>query len=296
LVRGGGGAAHAVGGRPRPAPARGQVSIENAFGSIVVRAWERNEVLVRGTLAAGAEGFDLDGDKEGTSLSVSVPEHWFHAAGEDAAFKTTLEVTVPAGSSVEVESINAAIDVAGVTGEIDVSTVNGLVKVAGPTRGVEIETMTGAVDVRATGAPMRIRTISGAVTVAGATGEVGIETVSGKVEVAGNAVSALEIETTTGGVLFRGSVARTGNVKIETFSSPVSLVLPRSVRTDFDLITFSGKISSDFCAGTPVTRERFEPFRQLRCSTGPEGFEVEVRTHDADITVAAEGGEKGTKP
>jgi hypothetical protein len=282
--------------RRRPAPAKGEVSIENSFGSIVVRAWERNEVEVKGTLAAGAEGFDFDGDKEGVSVDVEVPEAWFHAAGEDAAFHTTLEVTVPSGSRVSVESVNASIDVAGVAGEVHVSTINGAVKIAGPTRGVEIETMTGAVEVRAAGAPMRIHTISGKIDLAGVTGEVGVESVSGPVEVAGSGVSQLEIETTTGNVVFRGSLAKTGGVRIETFSSPVRLVLPRAVKAEFDLTSFSGKIASEFCAGTPVTRERFEPFRQLRCSTGPEGFEIEVRTHNADITVAAESGEKGTKP
>jgi hypothetical protein len=281
--------------RRRPAPPKGEVSIENAFGAIVVRGWERSEVEVKGTLAAGAEGFDLDGDKEGVSIDVAVPDSWFHAPGEDAAFRTVLEVSVPAGSNVSVESVNAAIDLAGVAGEVHVSTVNGNVKIAGPTRGVEVETMTGAVEVRANAAPMRVHTISGKIDLAGVAGEVGVESVSGPVEVTGT-VTQLEIESTSGSVLFRGSLARAGSVRIETFSSPVRLVLPRAAKAEFDLISFSGKIASDFCAGTPVTRERFEPFRQLRCSTGPEGFEIEVRTHDADITIAADGGEKGAKP
>jgi hypothetical protein len=282
--------------RRRPAPATGEVSIESAFGSIVVRAWERNEVEVRGTLAAGAEGLDFDGDKEGVSIDVSVPDAWFHAPGEDAAFRTALEIDVPVGASISVDSVNASVDVAGVAGEVHVSTVNGAVKVAGPTKGVEVETMTGAIEVRASAAPMRIHTISGKVDLAGVAGEVDVESVSGPVEVAGGGVSQLEIESTTGSVLFRGTLAQAGSVRIETFSSPVRLVLPRTAKAELDLTSFSGEIKSDFCAGTPVTRERFEPFRQLRCSTGPEGFEIEVRTHDADITVAAEGGEEGARP
>lgn len=282
--------------RRRPAPATGEVSIDSSFGSIVVRAWDRNEVEVRGTLAAGAEGLDFDGDKEGVSIHVSVPDSWFHAPGEDAAFRTTLEIDVPVGATVSVESVNASVDVDGVRGEVSVSTVNGAVKIAGPTRGVEVETMTGAVEVRASAAPMNIHTISGKVDLRGVGGDVSVESVSGPVEVAGSGVSQLEIESTTGSVLFRGSLAREGSVQIETFSSPVRLVLPRTAQAELDLTSFSGQITSDFCTGTPVTRERFEPFRQLRCATGGEGFSIEVRTHDADITVAAEGGEQGAKP
>ena len=103
--------------RRRPAPPKGEVRIDNAFGSVAVKGWDRGEVLVQGTVAAGAEGFDFDSDREGTSISVSVPDAWFQAAGEDPAFRTTLTVFVPAGSSVGVETVNAGVSVEGVNGD-----------------------------------------------------------------------------------------------------------------------------------------------------------------------------------
>lgn len=274
--------------RRRPAPARGEVSIDNDFGAIVVKGWERNEVLVQGVVAAGAEGFDLEGDKEGTSVSVSVPDAWFQAAGEEPAFRTTLTIFVPLGSQLSIDSVNATVTVEGVVGAIDVETVNGAVRISGARARVEVETMTGAIDVAAAGAPMEIRSISGAVTVAGASGDVQIETLSGKVVASGQAVRSVDIRSTTGAVDFQGSTARAGELKIETFSSPVKLRLPKGTKAVFDLQTFGAKIDSQFCSGTPVTRRRFEPFRELRCSTGPEEFEVHVRTHDADIVVEAQ--------
>ena len=274
--------------RRRPAPAHGELRVSSAFGTVTVKAWERNEVAVKGQLAAGAEGFDLDGDKEGTEVSVSVPEAWLHAAGEDAAFRTTLEIMAPRGSRVGVETVNAAVGVEGFGGHVEVQTVNGGVRVAAPGGEVEVETMTGAVEVTAQGAAMDVRTISGAVTLAGASGEVEVETVSGDVAVGGAEVSSLRVKTTTGGVTFHGAPARKGGVEVETFSGPVRLVLPKATKATFRLQTFGGGIHSDFCAGTPVTRERFEPFRQLHCSTGPDDFEIHVETHNADIQLVAE--------
>jgi hypothetical protein len=273
--------------RRRPAPPKGEVRIDNAFGSVAVKGWDRAEVLVQGTVAAGADGFDFDSDKEGTSVSVSVPDAWFQAAGEDPAFRTTLTVFVPAGSSVGVETVNAGVSVEGVNGELGVETVNGGVKIAGARSPVEVETMTGAIEIQALSVPMELSSISGTVTVDGASGEVQIETVSGRVSATGEMVSALGIKTTTGPVDFRGSIARAGEIDIETFSSPVKLRLPKTTRAVFDLRTFGAKIQSQFCTGTPVTRERFEPFRELRCSTGPDEFEIRVRTHDADIVIEA---------
>jgi len=275
--------------RRRAAVPKGAVSIENDFGSITVRAWERNEVLVKGMLAAGAAGLSFEGEKAKTSISVEVPEQWLHAAGEDAAVRSTLEVFVPVGAKLSLESVNAPIVVSGVAGTVEVRTVNGSVRIDAPASEVEVETMTGTVDVRARAAPMSIHSISGAVRLEGATGEVKVETVSGNVTVKGAEISALEVETTTGEVEVHGSLARRGEIGIETFSSPVSLFLPVTAKATFDLQTFAGEIHSRFCAGTPLSRRGFEPFRRLQCSTGSEEFEISVRTHDADITISTEG-------
>jgi hypothetical protein len=274
--------------RRKPAPAKGELSVENPFGSIVVRGWDKPEVLVNGTLAAGAEGLSFDSDKKGTAVDVEVPESWFHAPGEDAAFRSTLEVHAPQGSRVSVETVNAEVVVEGFSGRIAVSTINGSVRIAAGTPAVEVETMTGAITVEARTAAMELHSVSGAITATGAAGEVRIETVSGTVDLAGGGFSALEIQTVTGKVTVTGSLAPTGGVEIESFSAPVELRLPRNARSAFELQTFGGKIQSDFCAGTPVTRERFEPFRQLRCSTGPDEFEIQVKTHDGDIVLAAQ--------
>jgi hypothetical protein len=274
--------------RRRPAPAKAEVSIDNSFGSVEVRGWEKREVVVQGTLAAGVEDFSFDGDKEGTSVSVSVPEPWFQANGEDPAFRSTLVVFVPSGSRISVQTVNATVAIEAVTGRVEVSSVNGGVRVAGPASGVEVETMTGAIEIHTVAAPMSIHSISGAVLIEGATGEVRVETVSGTVQVHGSGLTSLEVQTTTGSVEFRGALARQGGLEIETFSSPVKVVLPRATPAVFDLKTFAGTIRSDFCVGTPVVRRHFEPFRELRCSTGPEDFEIRIATHDGDITLAAE--------
>ena len=131
--------------------------------------------------------------------------------------------------------------------------------------------------------------ISGDVTIAGAGGHVQVETVSGAVRVRGAGLADVHVETTTGRVTLEGTFARAGEVHVESFSSPVHLALPPDLRATLDLRTFAGEIRSHVCAGTPLTRERFEPFRQLRCSTGSEELEISVRTHDGDITIAPAG-------
>jgi hypothetical protein len=272
----------------RPAPASGEISVDNAFGSLVVRAWDQQEVLVRGVLAAGAEGLDFDGDKEGVEIRVEVPSHWFHVSDDDAAFRSHLEVFAPVGSSVRVESVNADLTVEGFRGEIDAETVNGKIHVRGPAREVDVETMTGAVDVAVTGAPIEINSISGPVVVAGARGEVDIETVSAPVELSGSGLVSAQVRTTTGAVTLRASITAQGRIDIETFSGEVALHLPAAVKAHFELQSFSGEIRSALGAGTPDAGERFSPYRRQVFATGINEAEITVSTHDADIVVAVE--------
>lgn len=272
----------------RPAPAAGEISVDNAFGSVVVRAWEQQEVLVRGVLAAGAEGLGFDGDKEGVDVSVEVPSHWFHVSDDDAPFRSHLEVFAPVGSSVWVESVNADITVEGFRGEIDAETVNGQIQVRGPAREVDIETMTGGVEVAVAGAPIEVTSISGPVVISGARGEVEVETVSSPVDVRGIGLASARIRTTTGAVSLRGSLTAKGRIDIETFSGAVTLVLPSAVKAHFELQSFSGEIRSALGAGTPDAGERFSPYRRQVFATGINEAEVKVSTHDADVVVEVE--------
>jgi hypothetical protein len=274
--------------RRKPVPKRGVLSVDSDFGTITVRAWDRPEVLLRGVVAAGVEDADLDVDEEGASVSVSVPEAWLHASGEDTAFRSTLEIQAPLGWAVDVETLNAAVRIEGFAGPVEATSVNSAVTVVGATARIDVETMTGAVTVEARGAPMGLRTISGGVVARGASDEVGVETVSDNIEISGAALRRLQVETFTGTVEIRGSLAPDGTIEVETFSSSARLVLPKSVRTRFDLESFSGEIESVFCAGTPLVHEPFEPFRKLRCSTGSDDSEIQVKTHSGGIVVAAE--------
>lgn len=268
----------------RPAPPNGEVYIENSFGSIAVRGWDKNEVLVRGVLAPGAEELSFDSDEDGVYLSVEVPDAWYYSSDDDSDYRSTLEIFVPSQSAVGAESVNATVEITGIGGEIEVESVNGGVRIEGANAGVEVESMTGSIDITASGAPMGAESISGPVTLRGAEGEVSVSTVSAHIEVVGERIESLEIESTSGTVNFSGSLAAEGDLEIETFSGDVTLTLEPSAGAQFDLTTFSGTIQNDF-GPSSQSSDRFTPHKKLRFRTGPQDFDITVDTHNADITI-----------
>src|SRR5262245_22618132 len=90
----------------RPAAPDGLVQIDNPAGSTKVVGWDRPEILVTGTLGAGAEGLSFEATKRRAEIGVET-EGNPHSAAAD------LEIKVPAGSRLEIESFNASIEVSG---------------------------------------------------------------------------------------------------------------------------------------------------------------------------------------
>jgi predicted membrane protein len=270
--------------RSLPVSSSPEVTIENMFGSIEIRAWTKDEVRVTGRLASAAEGLEFDVDENEVEISIDAAEHWFYESDDDTEFRSQLLIQLPQGSSVGIESLNASIEIDGVRGVIEIETINGSVTVSGDPSSVEIESMTGNVEVQAVAAEMEVESVSGDVTLYGARATVSVESISGNVIVQGSSLEEISIETVSGNVSVDGSLTAEGDVDVETHSGHVELTFPADVRARFSLSTFNGSIDS-VIGPTPRKTSRFEPYTELRFANGSDDFDVSVETFSGNITV-----------
>ena len=272
--------------KSRPARPRGEVGIENLFGSVEVIGWDQEKVSVTGSLAAGTE-IDLRGEEGEVWIDLDVPESWLYESDDDTEYRSGLIVHVPFGSSVSVETINAIVTVRDVSGSIEVETVNGNVAITGDFPAVEVESMTGSIEIRAGSAEMDVETLSGSVVLHGARGRVSVGTVSGPIALQGNDFQEVRIETTSGSVTFDGGFRTPGEMEIESHDGDVEIILPRSIKAEFECITFGGQITSDY-PGRPRRETRFDPHTELRFSTSLESeLDISIETFSGDITLRA---------
>ena len=276
--------------KSRPASPAGKIGIENLFGSVEVIGWDQNEVAVTGRLAVGAEGLDFDGDEQGVYIEAEVPDVWLYETDDDTDYRSELTIRVPRGSSVYIETLNATVIVRDISGAVEVETVNGDVQLDGSFPTVEVESMTGSVEVRAEDAEMEIESISGTVSLHGVRGDVAVSTVSGAITIEGTELREIEIETTSGDVIFNGSFAREGGFDLESHSGNVELILQAGVQAQFECTTFSGQITSDL-GGRPRRESRFDPHTELRFSTSLDTeFEVCIETFSGNIQLRTGAG------
>jgi DUF4097 and DUF4098 domain-containing protein YvlB len=261
----------------RPATLDGLVEIENPAGSVRVIGWSKAEVAVTGTLGRRA-ALSLTGDPRRTRVEVEVE-------GNPHGTRSDIEVHVPAGSRVSVESFASSIVVSEVTGPVTAETVNGSISVTGSVKEVNAESVNGAVDVSGSPTRVHVGTVNGALTVRGARGELEANTVNGEVRVVGGGpFQRAQLESVSGAIYFEGALTAHASVQAQTVSGAVELLLPANVAADFTVNTFSGSIDTDF--GQALYRTpRHSPEKELTFSTGGGGAKVAIETLSGSVTL-----------
>ncbi len=144
----------------RPASKDGVVEIDNVSGSVTVTGWDRDEVAVTGTLGRGSERLEFTGGSGRTEVRVVLPHFARHVDGSD------LEIKVPGGSRVEVNTVSAEIGVDLVAGPVRLESVSGRVKLGGSPREFEAKTVSGDIEITAAAAPGRASSVSGTIALA----------------------------------------------------------------------------------------------------------------------------------
>ncbi len=255
---------------------KGNVWIENVAGSVTVTAWDRAEVQVKGSYERRVREVEIDADGEGdVSIEVVVPDHM-----RGGGYEADLEIRVPKGASVEVETVSASIDVEGVEGSLELESVSGAVDVRGPSAGVEAGTVSGSIEVRGDIAWVEAESVSGSVEITDTKDQVEASTTSGRIEIRGGDYDQVSCESVSGRILFEGGLRKDAQVDVESFSGTVVLRLPADLDADIEAETFSGSIDSDF--GDP-RRERFGPGEWLSTTVGKGSARIDVSSFSSSI-------------
>ena len=260
----------------RPDSATGTVEISNVSGLVKITGWDKAEVQVTGTLGRGTERLEFSGSGNRTLVKVVLPHFAHHVDGSD------LDIKVPAGSSVEVDTVSAEVAVDRVLGDVKAQTVSGGATVAGRPREFDAKTVSGEIEITAANAPGRASSVSGGVTLRGVAGAVEARSVSGDVLVKGGDATRVELETTSGDIRFEASLAKDGRLDAKSVSGTVTLDLPAATAADFDVSTFSGDITNEFGPAARRTSD-YAPGRELSFSTGGGGARIVAKSFSGSV-------------
>ncbi|MGB5401098.1 MAG: hypothetical protein WBO71_12855, partial [Thermoanaerobaculia bacterium] len=121
----------------KSASATPTVEIENLAGSVKIHGWDREEIKVTGVLGDDTDGLDFSGSNDNFDIEVEIPDSYGRRHRD---LDSDLEIWLPAGSSLAIETVSASIRVSGVNGRLELESVSGEVTVDGAPTSADVET------------------------------------------------------------------------------------------------------------------------------------------------------------
>ncbi len=218
--------------------------IFNSHGSVRIVGWERDSLVVRGTLAR-PRSFSASGDSGGMKIDIDDPRP---GAPVDP---TRLVVYLPRHARVSVKAANADIDATDVAGWF--YTITGNVRISGSASSIEVEAMRGAVAIDARTPWLRLRGGDGPAIVRGAPEDADVSTIAGSLDVMTDGVMRGQFASVSGDVRFSGAPAPRGLYEFSNHSGAIELRLPPDASASLTLSNVMGPIDNGFVRVRPVS-------------------------------------------
>ena len=256
----------------------GTVTVSNVSGSVEVRGWDRSEVNVTGTLGDRVE--ELVFERDGDEIYIKVEVERRSSRGADAE----LVISVPQGSSLEVDTVSADIDVEGVQGDLELASVSGDIDTGFFGEDVELGTVSGDIVIRANGQEARaeLTTVSGDIELENLSGELEMDAVNGDISAITGSYERVRLETVNGEITWHATLLNDGRMDIETINGRVDVEFAGDINATFDIETFNGSIRN--CFGPESERtSRYAPGRELTFREGNGDGRVNIQTLNGSV-------------
>jgi DUF4097 and DUF4098 domain-containing protein YvlB len=259
---------------------RGEVDIANTAGQIQVTGWDREQVRVRGELGSDVEELRFVADGRHTEIKVILPKGSHRGGGAD------LEIMVPEGSRVAIQSVSADVRVREVRGALRIETVSGQIDAEVFEEDAEARTISGEVTVRGHDTPalLVLNTVSGDGEIGNIRGELVAHSVTGDLDISSDELERVRLRTTNGDIDLRTALAPDARFDMEAINGDLGLDIIGGVHAEFDLETFNGSINNDFGPDVQAV-SRYTPGKALRFTEGDGGARVRIKTLNGTISL-----------
>ncbi len=259
------------------------IRIFGDVGNLRIIGWDRDSVVLTGTLPTGARMDASRGGAPGKPASgmkiyVEVPR----APAPDAK----LEMRVPARARVWAKSGSADVEVTGLTGGLDLNIVGGSVRVACSPAELQVESMDGSITIEGNPAWLRAKTATGDIVLRGGSDDAGLSTVSGGVRVGEGRFERGKFTSVTGPIVFAGDLARGATLDFDTHGGPIELRLAPRLDAEFDVATVTGSIENALTDRRPIAGREGRGM-ELGFTSGTGRARVLVRSFKGNVYLRA---------
>jgi len=258
--------------------------LELHSGTLIVQTWDEDTV----ELQAWGDDDDvrIDLRKRGQRVLGTVSGEHGHQIEAD------IEVRIPEWMPLEVEGRDldceieagdTAVEARVLGGDMLVQGGRGRVKVRSVHGSVTLRGTRGDIDVHATNEDIRMRDVEG---------DIIAESVNGSIRIEGAIATTAELITTSGDILYDGSILSEGDYFLDTHHGDIRMSVPPETSALIEIETYEGEVET---RGTEIgdALEEVKRGREFRAELGQGEARVRIRTFSGDVELyGAKGGHR----
>jgi DUF4097 and DUF4098 domain-containing protein YvlB len=258
----------------------GSVTLNATNGDIVVTGWSRDVLHVRAV-----------SDDDNIRLDASSSRVLLEVAGSRRGSDTRFEVSVPIGVRVVAHSQTGDITIRATRGQVEAHAQNGDILVDDVTTRLDISTLSGEITAGSIAGDVAVSTMSGEVHLTDVRGSVDVGTVSGDIDLRGITAKIVRAKTTSGEVVYDGTIDPAGRYELSTHSGDIGLHIPREANAQLTVSTWSGSVDSQFPIVLKPGDQRISASRSKRYTfeIGGGAARISADTFSGDITISSNG-------
>jgi len=246
-----------------------RVILENLEGEITVRAWDQDDLEIRGE----EDEMPLRVRRTGSTIRITRDDRKGRRRGMEAEVRLPAWVDLEVGGravDVWIDGIDGRVEVNGVSGDVWIENVGGAVQVRTIEGEVDVSRARGGVDASSQSDEVRLRDVQGPVNAHSGSGDLTL------VDIRSSVVRA---ETQNGDITFSGTIDDDGDYRFFVHDGDASIAIPSSTNARVAVSTFDGDFESDF----PVRIERFTGGREFDFTIGSGAAHIEIQVFDGEI-------------
>jgi Putative adhesin len=266
-----------------PVGPQDRVNVSNIAGSVSITTWEGREIDVQGELGSGVDRVEVRQDTGNVDIKVIVKDGdwWNGQSSRDG--EARLQIRMPAGVQLDVNTVSAPIIVSGVRGRMRLKSVSGDIRSSIMGTDLDAKTVSGNVQLMGSNpqANVRASSVSGNVDLIQVGGDVDARSTSGDVDIDSKGSSELRAHSVSGDIGVRGVLASDADLDLQSVSGRVKVAAQAPGGYKYDLSSFSGSIRN--CFGYAVERNDIPGNSHLNGVRGEGKGNVRMKSHSGTV-------------
>ena len=207
----------------------GTINIMNNTGSVNLRAGNGHQVVVAYTLHSGKMQVENESTQDRRRIEIRAQALTDQKPTADEA-KVDLDIAVPTGTSLTVNTATAPITASGISGDLTLSSDTGEITLKDIAR--------SHVHVRSVTAPVNLDNVS--------LGHVEVTSSGGAVKMVDVTGPKVNVATGAGDIAYQGDCSGVGDYLMTTHSGNIDMRLPQTASVDLNARSVSGRVENDF--------------------------------------------------